>query len=173
MAANGYVNILIKWVIYGIVILCDVIHKHRLLFVSDWSRRRPSISVSKMDGTGFRYLIISGVYWPNGIALDRENLRIYWIDAYLDKMESASYSGQDRHLLIDASYTFHPYDIVFYKGYVFWSSIFNGTMHQARVRNNTAVNQMIVRGVIYGPAQFQMVDLYNPRPGGIMCICLC
>ena len=121
-----------------------------------------------MDGSGSSYVIRNGVYWPNGLSLDRENKRIYWIDAYLDKMETALYSGGDRHVLIEAHWRFHPYDIVYYKGYVFWSSVFNGTMHQAEVRNNTAVNQMILRDEIFGPCQFHMVDPSTPRPGGII-----
>ena len=123
-----------------------------------------------MDGaaSGFRFIIRSGVYWPNGLSLDRENERIYWIDAYLDKMESVFYNGSDRKLLIHAqSWEFHPYDIVYYKGYVFWSSVFNNSMHQAQLKNDTVVNQMILRDEIFGPCQFHMVDPYTPRPGGI------
>ena len=141
-------------------------HTNRLIFVTDWSSRFPSISYARMDGTQFNFIVTSDVYWPNGLSLDRENERFYWIDAYLDKMESIFYNGTGRKLLIQEGFNFHPYDVVYYKGHVFWSSVFNNTMHQAQLKNDTVVNQMILRDEIFGPCQFHMVDPYTPRPGG-------
>ena len=102
------------------------------------------------------------------MALDRENIRIYWIDAYLNKLESATYSGEDRRVLIRGSTLsdFHPYGIVFYEGFVFWSNIYNSTVHQARVRNNVVVSQVVVQNNILYPAQIQIVSNSHPRPGG-------
>ena len=121
-----------------------------------------------MDGSEFVIVINSDVRWPNGLSLDREHERMYWIDALLDKMETSFYNGSDRKVLIRESWRFHPYDIVYYKGYIFWSSVFNNTMHQAQLKNGTVVNQMILRDEIFGPCQFHMVDPYTPRPGGIL-----
>ena len=77
----------------------------------------------------FNFIVTTDVYWPNGLSLNRENERFYWIDAYLDKMESIFYNGTGRKLLIQEGFYFHPYDVVYYKGHVFWSSVFNNTMH--------------------------------------------
>ena len=143
-------------------------HTNRKLFITDWSYYHPSIIQAQMDGQRYSLVIDTNLKWPNGLSLDRENERIYWIDAYLDKMETSMYDGSDRKVLIQESrWRFHPYDIVYYKGYVFWSSVFNRTMHQAQIKNDTVVNEMILRDEIYGPCQFHMVDPYTPRPGGI------
>jgi hypothetical protein len=120
-----------------------------------------------MDGRGFTLVVATDVKWPNGLSLDRDNEQIYWIDAYLNTMETCKYDGSNRKILIRESWLFHPYDIVYYKGYVFWTSVFNHTVHQAQLRNDTVVNQMILQDEIYGPCQFHMVDPYTPRPGGI------
>lgn len=121
-----------------------------------------------MDGSDLTVVVRSGLYWPNGVALDRENLRIYWIDARRNKLETATYNGQDRRVLVDGGRVgaFHPYGVLFFNGFVFWSNIYNSSVHQARVRNGQLVSQLIIEDSIHRPAQFQIVSDTHPRPGG-------
>ena len=125
--------------------------------------------ICKMNGHSCRILVNSPrLRWPNGVALDRVNLRLYWIDAYYNTLESITYSGRDRRLLIDDYVVndFHPYGIVYFNGFVFWSNIFNATIHQVRVRENELVSQSIVHDRVHNPAQFQIISDDDPRPGG-------
>ena len=129
-----------------------------------------------MDGSGYTLVVRNSLHWPNGVALDRENLRIYWIDAYLDKLESATYNGQDRKLLVNGRRLrdFHPYGISFFNGFIFWSNIYNSSVHQARVRGNgDLVSQLIIEDSVPSPAQFQIVSDAHPRPGGKLHTCTC
>ena len=144
-------------------------HTHSVLFIADWSYVFPRIATAKMDGSGFKLVITTGLRWPNGVAVDPVNIRIYWIDAYYDRLESATYNGGDRRVLINKDLVgdFHPYGIVYFRGFIFWSNIFNATMHQARVRNNELVNQIIIHDRVHDPAQFQIISDANPRPGGM------
>ena len=49
--------------------------------------------------------------------------RLYWCDAYLDKIESSDLSGSDRKLLLDSSHgtLHHPFDIIFHHGTLMWT----------------------------------------------------
>lgn len=35
-------------------------------------------------------LITTDLVWPNGLTLDYDSQTLYWVDAHLDKLESAS-----------------------------------------------------------------------------------
>ena len=140
----------------------------RLLVIADWNEDNPRIITAKMDGSTVLPVVREGLHYPNGVTLDREDLRIYWVDAFLDKIESATYDGRDRithvdHLLSDS---FHPYAILYFNGFIFWSNVLNDTIHQAKVVENTLVNHLILRENIRLPSQFQIVSDSHVRPGG-------
>jgi len=58
---------------------------HRLLFWTDWDPLYPRIESCSMSGEGRRTIFnvssIPGAGWPNGIAVDYDQARLYWIDA--------------------------------------------------------------------------------------------
>lgn len=40
-----------------------------------------------MDGTGREVWVNSVLQWPNGLSIDPHGDRIYWCDAYTDRIE--------------------------------------------------------------------------------------
>ena len=59
------------------------------MFWSDWDTKQPRIERSTMTGDDrkaiFNISSVTGGGWPNGLAVDYETDRLYWIDARLDK----------------------------------------------------------------------------------------
>lgn len=55
-----------------------------------------------MDGSMRQVLIDEELFWPNGIALDFEYMRLYWADAKLDKIERSNLDGSDRTVIVDS-----------------------------------------------------------------------
>ena len=55
------------------------------MFWSDWDNRQPRIERCSMSGRDRRLLFsinaVSGGGWPNGLTLDYDARRVYWIDA--------------------------------------------------------------------------------------------
>jgi len=45
-------------------------------------------------------IINSSLVWPNGLAIDRLEHRLYWADAELDRIEMAFVNGSDRRVLV-------------------------------------------------------------------------
>jgi len=45
------------------------------------------IERASMDGDARRTLHNTDLVWPNGLTLDYQNQVLYWIDAFLDKIE--------------------------------------------------------------------------------------
>ena len=58
----------------------------RVLYWSDWGTR-PFIRRMGMDGSAITDIVTTGLYWPNGLALDFYSERIWWCDAQLDRIE--------------------------------------------------------------------------------------
>ena len=71
-----------------------------LLFWTDWGVR-PRIERSYLDGSGRRAIVDSSLGWPNGLSVDYEERRLYWVDAQLDRIEAADLNGKNRVQLVD------------------------------------------------------------------------
>lgn len=89
-----------------------------LMFWTDWGRN-PHIGVAYMDGKAPRVLI-DNVKWPNGLALDWPNGRIYWTDAKDPIIESATISGKDRRT-IHTDVARHPFSLAIMEDRLYWS----------------------------------------------------
>lgn len=64
-------------------------------------------------------IVSSDLGWPNGLAIDEMGERIFWVDAQLDRIESADIDGSYRSVIIkDIS---NPYGITLLNDDLFWS----------------------------------------------------
>ena len=91
------------------------------MFWSDWGEK-PRIVRASMDGTGRRNVITTDVKWPNGLAVDYKDPRLFWLDAHKDysRLESSNLDGKNRKKLISNSLS-HPFAITIYGDQVFWT----------------------------------------------------
>ncbi len=71
----------------------------RWLFWSDWGAH-PKIERAGMDGSHRETIIEESVRWPNGIALDLVQDRIFWVDAKLNLVGSADLDGANSRYLL-------------------------------------------------------------------------
>lgn len=75
-----------------------------------------------MDGVDRRNVITANIKWPNGLAVDYKEPRLFWLDAHKDKssLESCDLDGKHRKILIDKSLP-HPYSVTIYGDRVYWT----------------------------------------------------
>lgn len=76
------------------------------LFWTDWGHIA-KIERANLDGSERKVLINADLGWPNGLTLDYDTRRIYWVDAHLDRIESADLNGKLRQVLV--SHVSHPF----------------------------------------------------------------
>ncbi|XP_049834004.1 vitellogenin receptor-like [Schistocerca gregaria] len=88
------------------------------MFWSDWGNV-PKIATAGMDGS-FPRVLVSEVQWPNGIAIDLGNQRLYWVDAKLQTIESVALDGSDRRIILK-DVVKHPYSIAVFEDTLYWS----------------------------------------------------
>ena len=71
------------------------------MFWTDWvqtpSPINAKIEKAFMNGSGREELVSQHLLWPNGLSIDYIHNKLYWCDAYTDRIESIDIaSGSDR-----------------------------------------------------------------------------
>lgn len=89
-----------------------------LMYWTDWGSS-PHIGVAFMDGSDAKVLV-DKMQWPNGIALDWPNGRLYWVDAKAQTIESVTIAGKDRRVVL-ADIAKHPFGIAVFEDKLYWS----------------------------------------------------
>lgn len=89
------------------------------MYWTDWGHQ-PKISRAFMDGTNSADFVSTDIQWPNGLAIDHPNSRLYWTDAKLRTIESIHLDGTDRRIILQGVVK-HPYAIAVFEGRLYWS----------------------------------------------------
>ena len=82
-----------------------------LMFWTDWvssTSQKGKIEQAWMDGTNRKSLIETQLQWPNGLSIDYAEKKLYWCDAFLDKIERAELDGRHREVCNVANCWFGP-----------------------------------------------------------------
>ena len=82
-------------------LLLIVVYKYfRYIFWTDWVQRPSPVSAkierADMDGSNRIELVNTTIQWPNGLSIDTKSQRLFFCDAYTDRLESISYDGTQR-----------------------------------------------------------------------------
>ncbi|CAG0879500.1 unnamed protein product [Darwinula stevensoni] len=93
----------------------------RWLFWTDWGEN-PRIERVGMDGTNRSTIISMKIRWPNGLALDVSNRRIYFADSKLDYIDFCNYDGSNRQqVLAHNHYLLHPHSLAVFEDTIYWT----------------------------------------------------
>jgi sugar lactone lactonase YvrE len=71
------------------------------MYWSDWANgasQRGKIERAWMDGSNRQVFVEKDLHWPNGLSLDYLERKLYWCDAYLDKIERIGLDGSHREV---------------------------------------------------------------------------
>jgi len=77
-----------------------IFHFYSRLYWSDWGKPA-KIESAALDGTDRVVMVNTSIVWPNGLAIDRSEGRLYWGDASLDRIEMIFLNGTGRRLLLE------------------------------------------------------------------------
>ncbi|GMS84654.1 hypothetical protein PENTCL1PPCAC_6829, partial [Pristionchus entomophagus] len=96
--------------------------KKGLIFWSDWGTQA-RIERAGMDGEN-RRVILTGknIKWPNGLALDLLEERLYWADAKVKSIFSSDYYGNEVKVVLHShSFLRHPFSLAIFEDRVFYT----------------------------------------------------
>ena len=100
--------------------VCVFFDSFRMMYWTDWGAN-PKIEQAQMDGLARRVIVSGNLTWPNGLTIDQATNRLYWADAYLDKIEVSDLNGGNRELIMPSEANIHPYGLAVYKNMLYWT----------------------------------------------------
>ena len=116
-----------------------------IMFWTDWGYT-PKIEKANMDGTGRTTIIIAGLGYPNGLAIDYSQNLIFWTDAKTKQLESADFSGNNRRVLLDlSSGSSFPFGLVLHRKSLYWTDWNTKSVH--RYDMLTRENSTLIIGI--------------------------
>lgn len=93
-----------------------------MAFISVWGRSPASIESVSLSGGSRKSIIKSKIVYPYGISVDLPRKRIFWVDTYMDCIESANYDGSQRETLWRGHPMQNLYAVAVFENDVFVSS---------------------------------------------------
>ena len=133
------------------------------MYWTDWGTVA-KIERASMDGTSRVVLHSTNLRWPNALTLDYNTQTLYWMDAFLDKLESSNADGSNRRLLSRTQIR-HPFDVTFYQKRLYWTDWQLNTVYSALVDHPTQVS-VVMRGLVLDPMGISVVSV-DRQPTGL------
>ena len=93
------------------------------MFWTDWGDY-PKIERASMDGDpSTRVTLVEGnIGWPNGLTLDYENKRLYWVEAKFNEINSVDWNGHNRRMIFkDPNMLPLPFAVSYYNKELYWT----------------------------------------------------
>lgn len=95
-----------------------VVHPNKgFIFFSEWDRPA-NISRAYSDGSGLIVFKNVTLGWPNGLAIDFDQDRLYWCDALLDHVQHSTLDGTDVKT-VNSRLIRHPFSLVIYNNFMY------------------------------------------------------
>jgi low density lipoprotein receptor-related protein 5/6 len=152
------------------------------MFWSDWGEY-PKIERCGMNGDPKtrKVLVDNDLVWPNGLTLDYENKRLYWVEAQLAYIASIDWDGFNRKTILigDRANLPQPFAITTFAGVLYWTDWDTNAVHLCNQTGNE-VGKLKIRGKlspmdirVFEPTRQEAGDSpCKSRNGGCSHICL-
>ena len=136
---------------YSLMYWCEVGRTHK-------------IEVANMDGDDRRVLVRRGLYYPNGLALDDTNNRLYWVDSSLDTLEYYDLARHTITTLLDRnSLLSYPFGLTFIGDHLYWTDWNREAVYRAD--KETASNITVLVNGLSQPMDIHAYDRNQTLPG--------
>uniref|UniRef100_A0A674F6C9 Low density lipoprotein receptor-related protein 2a n=1 Tax=Salmo trutta TaxID=8032 RepID=A0A674F6C9_SALTR len=112
------------------------------IFWTDWYRPA-KIMRAWCDGSHALSIVNTTLGWPNGLAIDWSSMRLYWVDAFFDKIEHSTFDGRNRLSLERITQISHPFGLTIFGGYAYFTDWRLGGI--VRVRKTDGGEMVIIR----------------------------
>ena len=113
------------------------------MYWTDWGSH-PKIEKAEMSGKQRVVLVSASLNWPNGLTLDREKNRLYWVDASYDKLEYLNLNNNQRvTLIVSSSILPHPFGLTLFGDLLYWTDWSNDAVYRANKETGGDVTAFI------------------------------
>ena len=100
-------------------------------------------------------MISKDILRPNGITIDVENLRMFWCDDGLDRIEMLDFRNRSRRVIAFGTSVGHPFGITNFGNFVFWTDWSHQVIRRANIQTEEVHN---IREGLSGLMGIEMFD---------------
>lgn len=134
------------------------------MYWTDWGEM-PKIERAGMDGNPLSRQVIvkTNIHWPNGLTLDYEDSKIFWVDAKLVYIHSCNFDGSDRRAVIEGKLA-HPFALTQLGDTLYWTDWQTQSIHSCN--KVTGQDRKVIQSDIFSPMD---IHVYSPlrQPKGV------
>ena len=127
------------------------------MYWSDWGEPA-KIERASMDGKDRIVLHNTSLTWPNGLAIDYQLQRLYWADAFTDRIEYSSVDGTGREILLTSAHGLqHPFGITISGDQIYWTDVTNASVFTAHKQAASSILR-VYNGFLIIPSGIEAVN---------------
>lgn len=131
------------------------------MFWTDWGNEA-KIERASMDGTRRVAIIKTNIQWPNGLAIDYLDRRIFWADAKLKTISSCDYDGGNRLVVLNSwSSLRHPFSLAVFEEYIYWTDWDTEGIHYVNKYSGDNTNASVLLAGLAGPMTVRVYQEQN------------
>lgn len=142
------------------------------MYWTDWGSIA-KIERASMDGENRMALHTTNIVWPNGVTVDYPEQKIYWSDAYLDRIEYSSVDGSGRQILESESNGLeHPFALTLENNVIFWTEWRNKSIFSTHKLLGSSIIETVFERLVYPP---NVIEAITPdrQPTGTIAVHVC
>lgn len=124
----------------------------------------PKIERAGMDGNqdSREIIVADNIFWPNGLTLDYEDSKIYWVDAKLHYIHSCDFDGSNRRAVVEGNLP-HPFALTLFEETIYWTDWQTRSIHACNKR--TSAEMMVLHEDIFSPMDIHSFEAKR-QPSG-------
>lgn len=114
-----------------------------IMFWTDWGET-PKIERASMDGDPRtrRTIVSHNIFWPNGLTVDYDSRKIYWLDARLHFIDEMDYDGRNRKTVTKKG-VIYPFALTFFKDKLYWTDWETWSIHMLDRSSGSDAKELI------------------------------
>lgn len=125
------------------------------MFWSDWGEM-PRVSRAGMDGSHQTSIVDTFITWPNGLTLDYQESRVYWIDGRHNYIASVDYHGNNRRMAYTQAVN-HPYALTMLGQQLYWTDWDTNSIRNCPIlKKNVTHTVNVLKTKIYSPMEIKV-----------------
>ncbi|XP_064603510.1 low-density lipoprotein receptor-related protein 6-like isoform X2 [Liolophura sinensis] len=134
------------------------------MYWTDWGEM-PKIERAGMDGNPLSRQVIvnTNIHWPNGLTLDYEDSKIFWVDAKLVYINSCNFDGSDRRAVIEGKLA-HPFALTQLGDTLYWTDWQTQSIHSCN--KVTGQDRKVIQSEIFSPMDIHVYSALR-QPKGV------
>lgn len=145
-----------------------MIYLLRLLFWTEWGKGAQIERCGMNGDSETRQILVSNnINWPNGLTIDYQTERLWWVDAKMARIESMNFDGTDRITQINGTNgeLGHPFSLAVFGQSIFWTDWGQKLIYRTTKKDSSRRITVVKRLQNFSPMDIKIVHPHQQLKG--------